>query len=115
MLKELNIYDIQYNIKENKVYFKNKTKIGTLYFNYDYNYDDIEDKILSYDDTYKNIYDKMKIDETYYLIEENPWKIIGTISLHKGYTYIDCAEHDDRVIIKTAFPNEKCNIEGEKF
>lgn len=117
MQKELNIYDIQYNIKDNKVYFKNKTKIGTLYFNYDYNYDDIEDKILSlsYDGIYENIYDKMKIDETYYLIEEKPWKIVGTVSLYKGYTYIDCAEHDDRVIIKTAFPNEKCNIEGEKF
>ena len=35
------------------------------------------------------------------------------ISLCKGYTFIDCAEHDDRVIIKSAFPNEKCNIVGE--
>ena len=113
MQREVNIYDIQYTCKDNKVYFKNKTKIGTLNFNYDYNYDDIEDRILSYDDKYKNIYDKIKIDETYYLIEENPWKIVGTISLHKGYTFIDCAEHDDRVVIKTAFPDKICNIVGE--
>ena len=61
MQKEVNIYDIQYFIKNNKVYFKSKEKIGTLNFNYDYNYDDIEDKILSYDEKYKNIYDKMQI------------------------------------------------------
>lgn len=115
MQREVNIYDIQIVLKNNEVYFKKKEKIGTLYFNYDYNYDDIEDTILSYDGISQSIYDKIKIDETYYLIEEKPWKIIGTVSLHKGYTYIDCAEHDDRVIIKTAFPNEKCNIEGEKF
>ena len=111
--KENNIYEINYNHKNNKVYFKNKTKIGTLNFNYDYNYDDIQDKILSYDEKYKNIYDKMKLDETYYMVEEDPWNIVGVISLCKGYTFIDCAEHDDRVIIKSAFPNEKCNIVGE--
>lgn len=113
MQKEVSIYDIQYTCKDGKVHFKNKTKIGSFIFNYDYNYDDIEDRILSYDDKYKNIYDKMKIDETYYLMEENPWKIVGIISLHKGYTFIDCAEHDDRVIIKTAFPDKTCNIVDE--
>ena len=71
--KEVSIYEINYNHKNNKVYFKNKTKIGTLNFNYDYNYDDIQDKILSYDEKYKNIYDKMKLDETYYMVEEDPW------------------------------------------
>ena len=113
MQKEVNIYDIQYIIRENNVYFKNKVKIGTLNFNYEYNYDNIEDKILSYDDKYKEIYDKMKLDTSYYLIEENAWKIVGVISLHKGYTFIDCAEHDERVIIKTAFPNQKCDVVGE--
>ena len=113
MQKEVSIYEINYDFKNNKVYFKNKEKIGILTFNYDYNYDDIEDKILSYDEKYKNIYDKMKLDETYFLIEENPWNIIGVISLHKGYTFIDCAEHDERVIIKTAFPDKQCNIVGE--
>ena len=113
MQREVNIYKINYNFKKNKIYFKNKIKIGTLIFNYDYNYDDIEDRILSYDKEYKDIYNKMELDETYFLIEENPWNIVGVISLHKGYTFIDCAEHDDRVIIKSAFPNEKCNIVGE--
>jgi len=112
-MREVNIYKIDYNCKDNRVYFKNKIKIGTLNFNYDYNYDDIEDKILSYDEKYKDIYDKMELDETYYMIEEDPWNIVGVISLHKGYIFIDCAEYDDRVIIKTAFPDKKCNIIGE--
>ena len=115
MQREVNIYEINYNLKGNKVYFKNKEKIGTLNFNYNYNYDDIEDRILSYDEKYKNIYDKMKLDETYFLIEENPWNIVGVITLHKGYTFIDCAEHDERVIIKTAFPDKKCNIVSEEL
>lgn len=113
MQKEVNIYEINCDFKNNKVYFKNKEKIGTLNFNYDYNYDDIEERILSYDEKYKNIYNKMKLDEIYFLIEEDPWNIIGVISLHKGYTFIDCAELDDRVIIKAAFPDKICNIIGE--
>jgi hypothetical protein len=113
MQKEVSIYEINCDFKNNKVYFKNKTKIGILNFNYDYNYDDIQDKILSYDEEYKNIYDKMKLDEIYYIVEEDPWNIVGVISLHKGYTFIDCADHDDRVIIKSAFPNKQCNIIGE--
>ena len=113
-MKEISIYNINYSLKGNKAYFKNKEKIGILKFSYDnYNYDDIEDRILSYSDEYKDIYDKMKLDEVYYLIEENPWNIIGVISLHKGYTFIDCADHDDRVIIKTAFPDKICNIVEE--
>ena len=53
----------------------------------------------------------MEIDKPYYLIEEVPsWKIVGVAYLYKGYTYIDCADHDDRVIIKTAFPNQKYGI-----
>ena len=108
MQREVNIYDIQTVLKNNKVYFKKKEKIGTMYFNYDYNYDDIEDRLLS---SYNEIYDKMEIDKPYYLIEEVPsWKIIGVAYLCKGYTYIGCADHDDRVIIKTAFPNQKCSI-----
>ena len=108
MQREVNIYDIQTVLKNNKVYVKKKEKIGTMYFNYNYNYDDIEDRILS---SYNEIYDKMEIDKPYYLIEEVPsLKIVGVAYLYKGYTYIDCADHDDRVIIKTAFPNQKCGI-----
>lgn len=109
MKREVNIYDIQTVLKNNKAYFKKKEKIGTMYFNYD----DIEDRLLSLCNN--EIYNKMEIDKIYYLIEEIPsWKIVGVASLHKGYTYIDCAEHDDRVIIKTAFPNQKCGIIGER-
>ena len=108
MQREVNIYDIQTVLKNNKVYFKKKEKIGTMYFNYDYNYDDIEDRLLS---SYNEIYDKMEIDKPYYLIEEVPsWEIVGVAYLYKGYTCIDCAYYDDRVIIKTAFPNQKCGI-----
>ena len=79
-----------------------------MYFNYNYNYDDIEDRLLS---SYNEIYDKMEIDKPYYLIEEVPsWKIVGVAYLCKGYTYIDGADYDDRVIIKTAFLNQKCGI-----
>ena len=113
MQKEVSIYTINCDFKNNKVYFKNKEKIGILNFNYNYNLDDIEDKILSYDEKYRNIYNKMKLDETYFLIEEDPWNIIGVISLHKGYIFTDWAEHDDRVIIKAAFPDKICNIVGE--
>ena len=55
----------------------------------------------------------IEIDNIYYLIEENPWNIVGVISLHKGYTFIGCAEYDNRVIIKTAFPDKICDIIGE--
>lgn len=66
--------------------------------------------ILSSEKCYEDIYNKMRIDTTYYMVEENPWKIVGVISLHKGYTFIDCAEHDDRVIIHCAFPDKECHI-----
>jgi hypothetical protein len=61
----------------------------------------------------EDIYEKIQIDEFYYLIDEEPWKIIGVMSLHKGWGLFDIAEHDDRVRIKNVFPDKICHIIGE--
>lgn len=61
----------------------------------------------------EDIYEKIQIDEFYYLIDEEPWKIIGGMSLHKGWGLFDIAEHDDRVRIKNVFPDKICHIIGE--
>lgn len=58
----------------------------------------------------EDIYEKIQIDEFYYLIDEEPWKIIGVMSLHKGWGLFDIAEHDDRVRIKNVFPDKICHI-----
>ena len=39
--------------------------------------------------------------------------LFGVFSMHMGYTFIDCMEHDDRVIVKQMFPYLKCNIINE--
>lgn len=36
----------------------------------------------------EDIYEKIQIDEFYYLIDEEPWKIIGVMSLHKGWGFL---------------------------
>lgn len=48
----------------------------------------------------ENIYKKIQIDELYYLIDEESWRIVGVMNLHKGWGFFDIAEHDDRVRIK---------------
>ena len=100
---DISLYDINFKCKNNKIYFLNKKKIATIKNG---SYEDIKDYIL-YDSDISNL---MELDKSYYLIVEEPWKIIGVISLHKGYTFIDCAEHDERVIIHSAFPDKECNI-----
>lgn len=115
---EISFYEINVKIAENnKVYFKSKKKVGSLFFEIStYNLDALEIQIknsLFYTDEIK-LSEKLELNKTYYLIEEDPWHIIGIISLHKGFTFFDCAEHDDRTIIKTAFPDKICNIISEK-
>lgn len=61
----------------------------------------------------ENIYKKIQIDELYYLIDEEPWRIVGVMNLHKGWGFFDIAEHDDRVRIKNVFPDKTCHIVGE--
>ena len=61
----------------------------------------------------EDIYKKIQIDELYYLIDEEPWRIVGVMSLHKGWGFIEKAEHDDRVRIKNVFPDKICYIVGE--
>lgn len=116
-MQTISFYDIDFDLIENKVYCKKKTKIGELYHGIPVTLNDVlEDQILEelfqYPDKIK-LAEKLELDKKYYMIEEEPWRILGVISLHKGYTYIDCAEHDDRVIIKSAFPDKICNIVGE--
>lgn len=73
-------------------------------------FDDIENYILFQN---HEIYKKIQIDELYYLIKEEPWKIVGVMSLHKGWGFFDVAEYDERVRIKNAFPDKICHIIGE--
>lgn len=61
----------------------------------------------------EDIYKKIQIDELYYLIDEEPWRIVGVMSLHKGWGFFDVAEHDDRVRIKKVFPDKICYIVSE--
>lgn len=72
--------------------------------------EEIENYILFEDE---DIYEKIQIDELYYLIDEEPWRIIGVMSLHKGWGFFDIAEHDDKVMIKNVFPDKICHIIGE--
>ena len=61
----------------------------------------------------EDIYEKIQIDELYYLIDEEPWRSVGVMSLHKGWGFFDVAEHDDRVRIKNVFPDKICYIVSE--
>lgn len=72
--------------------------------------DDIEQYVLFEDE---DIYERLQIDEYYYLISEDPWEIVGVMSLHKGWALFDVAEHEDRVRIKNVFPDKICHIIGE--
>ena len=99
----ISLYDINFKYENNQIYFLNKKKIATIKNG---SYDNIKDRVLDNTD----ISDLMELDRKYYLIVEEPWEIIGVITLHKGYTFIDCAEYDERVIIHSAFPDKECNI-----
>ena len=61
----------------------------------------------------EDIYEKNQIDELYYLMDEENWRIVGVMSLPKGWGFFDIAEHDDRVRIKNVFPDKTCYIVGE--
>ena len=64
---------------------------------------------LYYNVPFKNF----SLNETYYMIADDNI-LFGVFSMHKGYTFIDCMEHDERVIVKQMFPHLKCNIINEK-
>lgn len=113
----ISIYDINYKIENHKICFIDKEKIGDLYYGVrvypDYSFkvleECIEESLFLYSDKI-DLAEKLALNKKYYIVEENPWQIIGVISLHKGYTFIDCAEHDDRVVIQCAFPGKECSI-----
>ena len=81
-----------------------------------------QDKIMIYTGElwfYENerlsIFDLVRIDDhiNSYILKDNK-EIFGVISIHKGYTFFDCAEHDNRVVNKCGFPYFKCDIIGEE-
>ena len=117
MQQTISFYDIEYEVKNNKIYFINKKKIGELFygvkiypdFGFEILKESLIDSLFNYPDKI-DLAEKLELDKTYYMVEENPWQIIGIISLHKGFTHIDCAEHTDRVIIHSAFSDKECNI-----
>lgn len=49
---------------------------------------------------------------TYFLLK-NDDEIFGILSPHIGFSFVDVAEHDDRVMIKRIFPHLTCHIVGE--
>ena len=113
----ISIYDIKYKIENHKISFINKEKIGELCYGIrvypDYSFqvleESIKESLFLYSDKI-DLAEKLALNKKYYMVEEDPWQIIGVISLHKGYTFIDCAEHDDRVVIQCAFPDKECYI-----
>ena len=113
----ISIYDINYKIENHKACFIDKEKIGNLYYGmrvypgYGFKVleESIKESLFLWSDKI-DLAEKLALDKKYYMVEEDPWQIIGVISLHKGYTSIDCAEHDDMVIISCAFPDKECSI-----
>lgn len=69
-----------------------------------------ETEYLYYEQPFKDFV----LDETYYMIA-NDNILFGVFSMHKGYTFIDCMGHDERVIVKQMLPYLKCNIINEKI
>ena len=55
-----------------------------------------------YHDYCYKVEDKLELDKTYYVINED-FTDFSVLSLHKGHTFWDCAEHDDRVVIAVEF------------
>ena len=109
----LEFYDIPVRLVGKKVRLMGKPKcIYSMSFSRDIDMDEFEEE---FNDALMNdirVDENFDLDKKYFIIEghENPY---GVISLHKGYTFIDCAEHDERVIMKCGFPEMTCHIVGE--
>lgn len=56
--------------------------------------------------------DYIEVDEKYFMLKDDE-KIFGVFCPHKGFSFIDVAEHDERVRIKHFFPELTCHIIGE--
>ena len=111
----LSFYDIPVRIDSDGYAYRNGMptevyKLNITEDNFDiFDLEEYVEKDLVYNEDFV---DAFETDETYYILKDYK-EIFGVISLHKGYTFIDCAEHDDRVIIKCGFPHLKCDIIGE--
>lgn len=51
-------------------------------------------------------------EDSYFLLKNNT-EIFGVFYPHPGFSFIDIAEHDERVMIKKIFPQLTCHIIGE--
>ena len=107
----LKFYDIPVRYENNYVY-SNGNPILMCQIE-DFTFDNFYNKVKNEFYDIADELDALEEDTTYYILKDDK-EIFGVISLHKGYTFFDCAEHDDRVIIKCGFPHLKCDIIGEK-
>lgn len=93
-------------------YYKKPTECGEITINDIFTLQDFikiyETEYLYYDTPFKDFL----LDETYYMIADDN-NLFGVFSMHKGHTFIDCMEYDDRIIVKQMFPYLKCNIINE--
>lgn len=69
--------------------------------------DEFSNKDLGY-----NMQDHIALDEKYFMLK-NDKDIFGVFCPHKGFAFIDMAEHDERLQIKHFFPELTCHIIGE--
>lgn len=97
-----NIYKLNPRFRSNKVYKGKKAPelLATLDTG-DKTYLEYMDKCWYQEYCYK-IPQELELDITYYVIDEK-FEHFYTLTLHKGFTYWDVAEHDDRVIIAVEF------------
>ena len=110
----LEFYDIPVKFVGKKVYLIDQPEcIYSMSFSEAIDMDEFKER---FNDALMNdirIDENFDLDRMYFIIEghENPY---GVISLHKGYTFIEGANRNERVIIKCGFPEMKCYIEGEE-
>lgn len=86
---------------------------GTFIFDKNLTLQEFEEKYNKEYLYYEDFFQKLKIDETYYMITDDN-QLFGVFVMHKGFTFIDCMEHDNRVRVKQMFSHLKCNIFGEE-
>lgn len=53
------------------------------------------------------------LQEDNYFLLKNDTEIFGIFYPYIGFSYVDAAEHDERVMIKRIFPQLTCHIIGE--
>ena len=113
-LEEIEEQSSSYNLKKDYFQLSDSPKnIGSIFINENLSFEEQEKQIVENLMSNENFYNNVKLEGYYYLLTDDD-KIFGVCGIHKGFLFFDCAEHDDRVIIKKAFPHIKCYIIGEE-